>query len=63
MIGQIEERIDLIVGSDCQSAIHKFNTRQKVISFNSKLSEIAREFLSIRNKFVKNLTTEKIAGH
>ena len=63
MTGQTEERINFTIGSDCQSAIHMFKTRQKVISFNSKLSEIVREILHIRNKFVKNLVTEKIAAH
>ena len=41
---QTEARINLMIGSDCQSAMHKFNARQKVTSFNSKLSKIIREF-------------------
>ena len=36
---------------------------QKVISFNSKLSEIVREFTRIRKEHTKKLFTEKIAGH
>ena len=56
-------RINLTIGSDYQSAMHKFSLRKKVIFFNSKLSEMMREFLWIRNKLVKYLLTEKIAGH
>ena len=56
-------KINFVLESDCQSAIHKFSTRQKVISFNSRISRVVREFLRMRNKCVHNLVTEKIAAH
>ena len=34
------KKIDLMLGLDCQSAIHKFSSRQRVISIDSKLSYI-----------------------
>ena len=51
------------MGSDCQSAIHKFSLRQKVISFDSKLSYIVRELLYIKHAYINSLTTVKIAGY
>ena len=60
---QTKARINLTIGSNCQSATHKFNARQKVVSFDSKLSEIMREFLQIRNELAKHLSIEKIAGY
>ena len=36
---------------------------QRVVSFDSKLSYKAREFLRLKNKCIKLLTTSKIAGH
>ena len=56
-------KINFVLGSDCQSDIHKFSTRQKIMSFNSRISEVVREFLRIRNKCMNNLVTEKIAAH
>ena len=51
------------LGSDCQSAINKFLLTQKVVSFDSALSYKAREFLSLKSKLTKLLTTFKIADH
>ena len=62
-IRQTKQKISLTIGTDCQSAMHKFTTNQKVISFNSKLSDIVREFARIRKEHIKKLFTEKIAGH
>ena len=56
-------KIDLMLGSDCQSAIHKFSLRQKVISFDSKLSYIVRKLLHMKQAYINSLTTVKIAGH
>ena len=63
LIRQTRHKIRLVIGTDCQSATHKFTTNQIVISFNLKLSEIAREFMRIRKEHIKKLFTEKIAGH
>ena len=57
------KKIDLMLGSDYQSAIHKFSLRQRVISFNSKLSYIVQELLHIKWSYINNLTMVKIAGH
>ena len=56
-------KINLTLGSNCQSAIHIFNTRQRIVSFNSKISEVVREILQIKRLHLNNLVTEKIAGH
>ena len=63
LIRQTRHKINLAIGTDCQSATHKFTTNQKAISFNSKLSDIVREFAHIRKEHIKKLFTEKIAGH
>ena len=52
-----------MLGSDCQSAIHKFSSRQKVISFDSKLSYIVCKLLHIKYAYINSLTIVKIAGH
>ena len=57
------EKIDIILGSDCQSAIYKFSSMQRVVSFNSKLSCEVRELLRLKNRHVNLLTTCKIVGH
>ena len=51
------------LGSDYQSAIHKFLSTQKVVSFDSTLSCKTQEFLSLKSKHSKLLTTFKIADH
>ena len=43
-----DNKIDLILESDCQSTIHKFSPRQTVIAYDSKLSYIVRELLHIK---------------
>lgn len=63
LIRQTRHNICLAIGTDCQSAMHKFTANQKAISFNSKLSEIAREFTRIQQECIKKFFTEKIAGH
>ena len=52
-----------MLGSDCQSAIHKSSMRQKVVSFNSRISEVVREFLRIRDKCTHTVIAEKIAAY
>ena len=43
-----DNKIDLMLESDYQSVIHKFSSRQKVNSFDSKLSYIICELLHIK---------------
>ena len=43
-----DKKIDLTLGLDCQSAIHKFSLRQRVISYDSKLSYVVQELLHIK---------------
>ena len=57
------EKIDISIGTDCQSAIHKFSSDQKVVSFDMSLSYEIREFLRLKRKYLRSLTTFKIAGH
>ena len=59
----LDKKIDLILGSDCQSAIHKFSSRKRVISYNSKLSYVVRELLYIKQSYINSLTIVKIASH
>ena len=58
-----KKTVDLLLGTDCQSAIHKFSSAQRVVSFNSKLSYEVREFLSIKNTCIRKMHTFKIASH
>ena len=58
-----KKTIDLLLGTDCQSVIHKFSSTQRVTSFDSKLSYEVREFLSIRNTYIRKMHTFKIASH
>ena len=55
--------LNFTIGSDCQSAIHKFLSKQKVISFNSQLNCEARELLDVKRECIRELNTFKIAGH
>ena len=57
------EKIDISIGANCQSVIHKFSSNQKVVSFDVALSYEIREFLRLKKKHVRLLTTSKIAGH
>ena len=57
------KKINLILGLDCQSAIHKFSLRQRLISFDSKLSYVIRELLYVKQSYINNLTMVKIAGY
>ena len=57
------EKIDTSIGANCQSAIHKFLSNQKVVSFDIVLSYEIREFLRLKKKHIRLLTTSKIAGH
>jgi len=56
-------KINLMLGLDYQSDIHKFILRQRVISFNSKLSYVVWELLHVKQSYINNLTTVKIAGY
>ena len=55
--------IDLTIGTDCQSAIHRFSSKQHVVSFDSALSYKVREFLHIKETYIRRLQTIKISGH
>ena len=57
------DKVNFRLGSDCQSALHRFSSQQKVVSFDSKLSYEVREFLRLKHKYIELLTTFKIAGH
>ena len=57
------DKIDISIGTDCQSAIHKFSSNQRVVSFDTALSYEIREFLRLKRKYLRLLTTFKIAGH
>ena len=57
------KKVDLMLGLDCQSAIHKFSLRQRVIAYNSKLSYIVKELLHIKQSYINSLTMVKIAGY
>lgn len=57
------EKIDIRIGSDCQKAICKFSSTQKVVSFDKALSYEIREFLSLKRKCMRLFTTFKIVGH
>ena len=57
------KKIDFALGTDCQSAIHKFLSIQKVVPFDSKLSYEVRELQHIKSTYIKEFSTFKIAGH
>jgi len=57
------KKIDFALGTDCQSAIHKFLFIQKVVPFDSKLSYEVRELQHIKSTYIRKLSTFKIAGH
>ena len=57
------KNIDFALGTDCQSAIHKFLSIQKVVSFDSKLSYKVHELLHIKSTYIRELSTFKIVGH
>ena len=48
-----------MLGSDCQSATHEFNLRQRVISFDPK----PQELMYAKRSCTGNLTTAKIADY
>ena len=57
------KKIDFALGTDCQSAIHKFLSIQKVVPFDSKLSYEVRELQHIKRTYIKEFSIFKIAGH
>ena len=57
------KKINLVLGSDCQSAIHKISSTQRIVFFNNELNYKACEFLRLKSKHIRLLTTNKIAGH
>ena len=46
-------KIDFTLRSVCQSSIHKFDLKERVVSFDSKLSFIVREILHLKKCYVK----------
>ena len=58
-----DKKINLMLELDCQSAIHKFSSRQRVISYDSKLSYVVQELLHIKQSYINSLTMVKIAAH
>ena len=58
-----DKKIDLMLELDCQSAIHKFSSRQRVISYDSKLSYVVQELLYIKQFYINSLTIVKIVGY
>ena len=58
-----KRKIGLSAGSDCQSAIHRFLSRCRVASLDSKLSYEVQEMLPIKSSHFRHLRTFKIAGH
>ena len=65
VLDRLEEkcRITFCVGANCQSTTHRFLLRRRVITLDSKLSYEVRELYSIKQKYVRNLKTFKIADH
>ena len=57
------DKIDFSIGTDCQSAIHRFSSDQRAVSFDAALSYEIREFLRLKRKHLRLLTAFKIAGH
>ena len=45
------DKIDFSIGTDCQSAIHRFSSDQRVVSFDTALSYEIREFLRLKKIF------------
>ena len=58
-----QKKIDFALGTDCQSAIHKFLSIQKVVPFDSKLSYEVRELQHIKGTYIREFSTFKISGH
>ena len=58
-----KRKVGFSIGSDCQSAIHRFLFRHIVASLDSKVSYEAREMLQIKSSHIKHLQTLKIVGH
>ena len=58
-----KKKIDFALGTDCQSAIHKFLSIQKVVPFDSKLSYKVHELQHIKSTYIRKFSTFKIAGH
>ena len=57
------KKIDFALGTDCQSAIHKFLSIQKVVPFDSKLSYEVRELQHIKSTYIREFSTFKIADY
>ena len=63
MDSDLLQKVDLILGSNCQSAIHKFTSSHRVVSFDSKLSCPVRELINIKSTYARALSTIKIAAY
>ena len=63
-LDSLEERhkIDFSVRSDCQSVIHKFLLRKRVVQLNSKFSCKECKLLHANYLPIRKLKTFKIAG-
>ena len=63
VLDSLEEkcRIDFCIRTSCQSTIHRFLLRRQVITLGSKFSYEVRELLSIKQKYIRNPKTFKIA--
>ena len=58
-----QKKISFALRTDYQSTIYKFLSKQKVVSFDSKLSYEVRKLLYIKGTYIRELSTFKIAGH
>ena len=58
-----QKKINFALGTNCQSAIHKFLFIQKVVPFNSKLSYKVCELQYIKSTYIREFSTFKIAGY
>ena len=56
-------KIELTIARDCLVVIRKLKTETKVVSMNTKLHPLVREFLSIKLKRSRSLKLIKVDAH
>ena len=60
---RVSRKLQFKLVSDCESALHQFNTNFRIVTITAKLSNIVREILLEKKECISKMSIEKVDAY